>query len=46
MAFWRKQLRKGHVRDVLINFAVDAWFVKSVFTTILSAMLDGETPLL
>jgi hypothetical protein len=39
-----KKLRKGHVRDALINSAIDAELAKAVFKTILSAAPDGETP--
>ena len=39
-----EKLRKGHVRDALINSAVDAELAKAVFNTILSATPDGQTP--
>ncbi|KAF2447826.1 hypothetical protein P171DRAFT_429425 [Karstenula rhodostoma CBS 690.94] len=39
-----KKLRKGHIRDALINSAVDADLAEAVFNTILSAAPDGETP--
>jgi hypothetical protein len=38
-----KKLRKGHIRNALINSAVDAEIAKAVFTTIISATPDGET---
>jgi uncharacterized protein YdhG (YjbR/CyaY superfamily) len=39
-----KKLRKGHIRDVLINSAIDAELAKAVFKTILSTTPDEETP--
>jgi hypothetical protein len=39
-----KDVRKGHIRDALINSAIDAKLAKAVFNTILSATPDRETP--
>ncbi|PSN60798.1 hypothetical protein BS50DRAFT_681362 [Corynespora cassiicola Philippines] len=39
-----KNPRKGHIRDALINSAIDAELAKAVFNTITSAAPDGETP--
>jgi hypothetical protein len=39
-----KKPHKGHIRDALINSAIDAEFAKAVFTTIISVTSDGETP--
>ncbi|KAI1466804.1 uncharacterized protein F4812DRAFT_67326 [Daldinia caldariorum] len=39
-----KQPRNGHIRDALINSAVDAELAKAVFNTVLSATPEGETP--
>ncbi|PVH93868.1 hypothetical protein DM02DRAFT_732867 [Periconia macrospinosa] len=37
-------LRNGHIRDALINSAIDADLAKAIFSTILSGTPDGETP--
>jgi hypothetical protein len=42
--FCGPSLRKGHVRDALMNSAIDVELAKEVFNTILSATPDGETP--
>lgn len=39
-----KKLRIGHIRDALINSAIDAELAKAVFNTILSATPVGKTP--
>lgn len=39
-----KTLRKGHIRDTLINSAIDAELAKAVFNTILSAIPDAKSP--
>jgi hypothetical protein len=38
-----KKLRKGHIRDALIDSAIDAQLANGVFETVISATPEGET---
>lgn len=38
-----KEVRNGHIRDALINSAIDASLAKAIFSTILSGTPEGRT---
>jgi hypothetical protein len=42
--FSGKEVRNGHIRDALINSAIDAPLAKAVFSAILSGAPEGRTP--